>query len=168
MKKNNAIFILLTCLLTLPVVVYAQNLTSLNTSFGQIGGSINAFTNGIVRSLITLFATAAMAAFFFGIVQYIWGFREGKQEQISNGRKFMVWSLLALFVMFSVWGIIYFFQDVLGVGGNNRMTIPGIQVGGSGGGAGSPLGGSCSSITTMNTCASTPGCVWNLSNSTCQ
>lgn len=167
MKKNNAFLISLTLLLTLPLVAYAQGVTSLNTSFGQIGGSINAFTSGIVKSLITLFATMAMAAFFFGIVKYIWGFRNGEEKEITNGKKFMIWSLLALFVMFSVWGIIIFFQNTLGIGGNNRILIPEVQIGGSAGSANN------SPLTPSNVganCTSNPECSGGTTckNFTCQ
>lgn len=140
MKKINAFVVTLISSLCLPVVTYAQDLDS---SFRNLGGSINSFRDNIVTSLITLFATMAMAAFFFGLVQYIWGVREGDKTKISNGNKFMVAGLGALFVMFSIWGIIFFFQKTLGIDGKNTIIIPQVQIGGSPNTApSSPLGGS--------------------------
>jgi len=129
MKKiRNVWAAIITGIIFLPSGVSAQTgVEKVKTGLGDIGGIINVFTGSIVRSLATLFATAAMVAFFFGIVQFIWGSREGKPDVMTNGKKFMVWGLVALFVMFSVWGIITYVQQIFGVT-QNTITIPTIQI----------------------------------------
>jgi hypothetical protein len=81
-----------------------------------------------------------MVAFFFGIVQFIWGTRDGDPTRAKNGKNFMLWGLIALFVMFSVWGIITYVQQIFGVT-QNTITIPTIQINTGTGGGGGNTGG---------------------------
>lgn len=135
MKKNRSVraFILTSVVILLPALAFAAGeAQQLTQSFGSVKTVIDSFTTSIVSSLITLFATAALVAFFYGIVQYIWGLRDGKPEKINAGNKFIVWGLIALFVMFSVWGIIIFFQRIFFQGiDTSKITVPKIELGGS-------------------------------------
>lgn len=122
--------LLLIGLIAAPTLLFAQGVGPevVTKGFSTLGGLVTSFTQTIVRSLATLFATAAMVAFFYGIVQYIWGIREGDQNKIKDGNKFMVWGLVALFVMFSVWGIINLAQRIFGIQGQNTIIIPSIEL----------------------------------------
>lgn len=137
MKKTTLRTVLLIGLMSLPMFALAQSTaTEINQGFTTFGGVINTLTNTIVRSLATLFATAAMVAFFFGIVKYIIGIRNGDAGENQKGKTFMVWSLVALFVMFSVWGIVTYVQRIFGIQNNSTITIPDIRLQGSGGSTG--------------------------------
>ncbi len=140
MKKNRSVraFIVTGSMFAFSFVAFAAGeaqAAQLSSSFMSIGSIVNSFTNNIVNALVTLFATAALVAFFFGIVQYIWGMRDGKPEKVKNGNSFMVWGLIGLFVMFSVWGIIIFFQTVLGLQNDRTIYIPEIRMQQGSGGA---------------------------------
>jgi succinate dehydrogenase/fumarate reductase cytochrome b subunit len=108
----------------------------INTGITNLSTIVSTLTNTLVKSLGTLFATAAMVAFFFGVVQYIWGAREGDEAKIKKGNIFMKWSMLALFIMFSLWGIIIYVQKIFGIDGQSTIIIPSIQLETDGG---SPL-----------------------------
>ena len=124
------LFICIVSFVSIPTLVFAQATTKpITDGFLSFKTIIDTFSQTIVRSLATLFATAAMVAFFFGIVQFIWGSREGKPEVMSKGKNFMVWGLVALFVMFSVWGIINYAQRIFGIQGQNTIIIPQIELG---------------------------------------
>jgi hypothetical protein len=142
MKKNRRVHaIIFTSIASaVPVFASAQGVTQVTSAFNGVGTIVNSFTTNIVTALITLFATAAMAAFFYGIVQYIWGVREAKPDKVTAGNKFMVWGLVALFVMFSVWGIIIFIQNIFGIQGQNTIVIPKVQIQNSSGGTGNNNG----------------------------
>lgn len=132
--------------LVLTTVVGAQTTATAGAQagLGTFAGLITTFNNTVVKALGTLFMSAGVIAFFFGIVQYIWGLRQGDTNKVSIGNQFMVWGLVALFVMFSVYGIIKFFQGALLPSGSNTITIPDINFGGTGstgagtGGTGAP------------------------------
>ena len=133
MKKNRSVraFIFIGSMFAFSFAASAAGeaqAAQLGSSFMSIGSIVNSFTNNIVNALVTLFATAALVAFFFGIVQYIWGMRDGKPEKVKNGNSFMIWGLIGLFVMFSVWGIIIFFQTVLGLQTDRTIYIPEIKM----------------------------------------
>lgn len=125
MKKLFILFLIpLSSLFLLTSTASAQGI-----QFTTLGDLITSFNNTIVRALGTLFMSAGVVAFLFGVVQYIWGLREGNQDQVSKGNRFMIWGLVALFVMFSVYGIIKFFQQLLPAGSTNSITIPEVNFG---------------------------------------
>lgn len=125
MKKiRNGILFLITSLCT--SFIYAQE-NSAVTGFKNLGSLVDTFTGSIVKALITLFSTLALAAFFFGIVRFIFGLRDGKEQVITEGKKFMGWGLAALFVMFSVFGIITWGQGIFGIQGKTDIVIPQIK-----------------------------------------
>lgn len=67
----------------------------------------------LVEAAIPIMAGIGLLGFFWGLVRYI--FSQGSEQQKVEGKQIMVYGLIALFVMFSVWGIINFFQtDLLG------------------------------------------------------
>ena len=125
----------------IPSIVFAQS-GSVNDGFEKVGGLIDSFTTNIVQALVTLMLGLAVVSFFYGIVQYIWGLREGNAEKAKTGSSFMVWGLIALFVMFSVWGIIAYAQDLFKIQALRTLTAPSVIIGGSGqaGASGLPNG----------------------------
>ena len=118
------------------------NATNAVQGIGTFAGLINAFTQTVVKATGTLFMALAMVAFLYGIVQYIWGGRGGDSTKIGKGNTFIKWSLVALFVMFSVYGIIKFAQTFI-CGGkecDNTITIPDINFGGKSSNSGTTNG----------------------------
>lgn len=92
----------------------------------------NTLATGVVTSLGYLMFTLAVVAFLWGMVQFIWNARSGDAGKgVENGKQFMLWGLIALFVMFSVWGIIKFTQGVFNIQGQTSIIIPNIKVLGS-------------------------------------
>lgn len=112
------------------VSAQSASVTSVNQGIGTFASLITNFTQSIVKATGTLFMALAMVAFFYGIVQYIWGAREGDSKKIQVGNEFIKWSLVALFVMFSVYGIIRFFQVFICNGPcSETIIIPDINFG---------------------------------------
>lgn len=79
----------------------------------------NNITNNVLTSAATLLITAAFVLFFYGVVVFILGrvSSAGDLKDIEKGKQFMLWGLIALFVMVSVWGIIKLAQDLLDIKG---------------------------------------------------
>lgn len=80
------------------------------TTFASLVGTI---VSGLLNAVATLFISLAVLAFFYGVVKYIIGLRGGDPNETKKGNEFIIWSLVALFVMFSIYGIITFGQDIL-------------------------------------------------------
>lgn len=98
-----------------PTVALAQG-----TTFRDVATT---FIQTVITSLMGLFAAIAIAGFFYGIVIYLLGSRSGDSEKIKKGNSFVIWGLVALFVLSSLWGIIYIVQDFFGVT-NSTIFIP--------------------------------------------
>ncbi len=153
MKKSIALTSLLTLFFLLPALLSAQvTAASAQQGLTTFAGIITTFNNTIVKALGTLFMSASVVAFFYGIVQYVWGIRGGKIEAINAGKEFMMWALLALFVMFSVYGIIKFFQKIVPGLDSTSITIPNVIFEGSAGGGGTAGSGGVNQQQTVYTC----------------
>lgn len=133
MKKSFIIAtVSLTSFFVLSSVVFAQGATANTaiTGINSLSGIVEAFTSTLVKAVGTLFLAGGVVAFFYGVVQYIWGIREGVPAEITKGNKFMGYGLLALFVMFSVYGIIQFAQGTIMPGVDfKNIVIPELNFG---------------------------------------
>ncbi len=139
MKKTIVLTFLSALVLLAPSLVMAEvSAVSAQQGLTTFGTLITTFNNTIIKALGTLFMSASVVAFFYGIVQYVWGIRDGKLEAINAGKEFMIWALVALFVMFSVYGIIKFFQKIVPGLDSASITIPNVIFQGGGGGTAVP------------------------------
>ncbi len=110
---------LITLGIFLPSVVFAEYLSG-------TGGIIKGIGNNIIGPLIPIVFALALLFFFWGVAQYIRTSGDAKQE----GRMIMVWGVVALFVMSSIWGLVKFIgSDFLGIkeSDNTTIKIPNIQ-----------------------------------------
>jgi fumarate reductase subunit D len=65
--------------------------------------SINTIT-GLLNKIIPILMIIATIIFLWGVIQYITA--GGEEEKIKTGRNYMIFGLIALFVMVAVWGIV--------------------------------------------------------------
>lgn len=84
-------------------------------TFAQFVGSgstgiIGAF-NTIVIPVIFAFA---FAAFVYGVVNYFL-LHPGDEEKRAEGRQFVMWGVLAMALLFSVWGLVNMLLSTLGI-----------------------------------------------------
>jgi TRAP-type C4-dicarboxylate transport system permease small subunit len=63
----------------------------------------------ITSILIPLAFALCLLYFFWGIAKYIRG--AGDEKAVEEGRRIMVWGVVALFVVSSIWGIIVFIRQ---------------------------------------------------------
>lgn len=118
MKKTFLKFLFLFTALT-PAFAYAQQ-----AGFQTLTGIVNQIGT-IVKLLIPIVFGLAVLGFFWGVVKYI--FAQGSEDSKADGKKIMLWALVALFVMVSAFGIIRLAQRTLGVGENDTIRVPTIE-----------------------------------------
>lgn len=82
--------------------------------------------SNITNALIPIAVTLAVLAFFWYLIKFIW---YGKEDAVSKkvGLAGMGWSVVALFVMVSIWGLVGFIGSITGVGQGGKVPIPTIQ-----------------------------------------
>ena len=80
----------------------------------------------IVQKLIPLAFGIAILGFFWGLAKYI--FSAGNEESKVDGKKIMLYGLIAIFVMASVFGIVRLAQNTLGTTENSALQPPVINI----------------------------------------
>jgi len=114
-KMKKIINIVLLGVIVLPSIAFGA-------AFEGTQGLITAF-GGIVGSLLPIVAGLALLYFFWGLAKFI--LRAGEEKGREEGKQIMMWGIIALFVMVSIWGIVGFISDDLfGVGNGGSMPNP--------------------------------------------
>ena len=121
MKKNNKIFThrlsftVLFAILLSPVLSYA--------ALGGLKGLLIDFAS-LLNQIIRVVFGLAVVFFFWGTGQFI--LHSDDEKSRNEGKQKMLWSVIALFVMASIVGIIYFIGGLLGI--SVAGPLPGIVV----------------------------------------
>jgi len=77
---------------------------------------------GLIQGLIPVVIGLGVLVFLWGVLQYVIAKDDSGKEQ---GRVFMLWGIIALFVMVSVWGLVNILRETLDLD-NATPTAPGI------------------------------------------
>jgi len=87
--------------LVMPAIASAQ---TLQIFIGVIGD--------IVGMLVSICSMLALVVFFYGLGVFI--LNSGDEKKMEEGKSWMVWSIVAVFVLITIWGIIGFLQKTVG------------------------------------------------------
>ena len=93
------------------VQAYAQSEGNIQSLIIDVGGLINVLT-GVAFAL-------ALLVFFWGLAVFI--FQTGDESRVSDGKRLMIWGIIALFVATSIWGIVALLQETFGAGGDTPI-----------------------------------------------
>lgn len=109
--------------LAIPLSAFAQSTTCLGEfkKSGTIGGLFDYIFCLINSSVIPLLFAIALVVFIWGVVQFISGAEN--EEKREKGRQFMLWGILGLAVMVSVWGLVAIFNKSFGFD-NKTNSLP--------------------------------------------
>jgi len=111
MKLRTVKFILPTVAFALPGLAYAR-------TFGDIIDSLKIW----LGNLVPLAIGVAVIVFIWGMIVFIGN--SGSEEKRAEGRHRMIWGVIALFAIVSVWGLVGFVREsILGPGSENP-TVP--------------------------------------------
>jgi len=75
----------------------------------------------ISKSIIPLIFALAVAMFIWGVAQYV--INSDEEAKKAKGKSFMIWGIIALFVMVSMWGLV----SIIGNTFNLGNTVPQVQ-----------------------------------------
>lgn len=101
-----------------------QNVAA-NTAVGGSLINLIALVQNIVARLVPLGIGMAVVALFFGIVMFVVTGRDDQKKR-DEWLKWMMYSVLGLFVMVAIWGLVGFLASVLGVGVGGSAPTPSI------------------------------------------
>ncbi|MEK7576729.1 MAG: hypothetical protein AAB482_03470 [Patescibacteria group bacterium] len=89
-------------------------------AFTAQSGALTEVTTFIQEAIIPFLIVIATLVFLFGIIRYVTA--GGDEEKTKQGRNLMIFGIIALAVMISVWGIVKFVVQATGFG---DTAIPG-------------------------------------------
>ncbi len=102
---------------TMPALAFAQNLP--NTS-GLT--AIVTFIGNTVKALIPIVFGLAIVYFFWGLATYIRA--AGDPKKAAEGKSIMIYGVIAIAVMISIYGLVAWLQNVLGITPGTTVTVP--------------------------------------------
>ncbi len=103
------------------IVVAAWSLPLLAFAVGA--GGVNGLLNqaqDVLARLVPLLISAAVVLFLYGVLTYV--LAGGDEEKREAGRHTMIYGLIAIFVMVSVWGLVNLLRDSLQL--NTSTAVP--------------------------------------------
>lgn len=99
--------------LAMPLMVSAQQVVVILSRFRQI-----------LDLLIPIFITIAVLFFFWGLIEYI----KGGPEDKDKGKFYMIWAVIALFVMVSIFGIIGLIGNTFDIRQGQTIILPQVPI----------------------------------------
>jgi hypothetical protein len=113
---------LLSIVVLFPLVSLAQPNFDyfISTQDGQ-GGLLVEFSEA-VAFLIPLLISIALLVFIWGMATFIYA--SGNEDAIEGGKRKMIWGILALFTIVSVWGLVALLVEITGVQQGAQVTVP--------------------------------------------
>ena len=94
----------------------AADLTFLDTLTKQVGKAVG--------SLIPIMFALALIWFFWGLIKFIRS--AGDPKEAANGKNIMIYGVIAIAVMISIYGIVFWLQNLLGISNVPTVTPPGV------------------------------------------
>lgn len=81
-------------------------LDSISKLIDGIGNILSVSVSAVLFSLATL-------TFFAVVINFIWKRRSGDGHGLEQAKQMLGWTVIGLFVMFSIWGLVLFLQNNL-------------------------------------------------------
>ena len=106
--------VILAALAFAPALAFAQELGNIERLVESVGR--------LVGLALPIVVGLALLAFFWGLVKFI--FAQGNEEGAADAKKIMLWGLVALFVMVSVWGLVRFIGNAFDIDQGETIIVP--------------------------------------------
>ncbi|MFA7216754.1 MAG: hypothetical protein WC095_02125 [Candidatus Paceibacterota bacterium] len=101
-------------------------------AFGNEGGtfkSVVAYVISILNLMVPIMFGAALVVFFWGLSKFV--INSGNEAELSKGKNYMLWGILALFILFSYRTIVTLVVNDLEFGkGGDGSAMPFLPTGG--------------------------------------
>lgn len=108
---------ILSVMLLTPLLASAQ-LENVDSLLGSIGN--------LVEAALPIVVGIALLGFFWGLAQFV--FAAGDESKKDEAKSHMIWGIVALFVMVSVWGLVQFVGEAVDVEqGGGSGSIPSVD-----------------------------------------
>ena len=96
-----------------PTPATAPLCSSIQLSSATLGTMVTWASCTLIKLVVPFLFTLAMVGFIFGIITYY--LNPTNEEKRKNGKTFMIWGIIALFVMISMWGLVGVLSNTFGI-----------------------------------------------------
>jgi hypothetical protein len=112
--------ILLALPLLFPVLASAQEASDVDLKITDLG-SIFAIIYRIIQVSVPIIIALAVLVFLWGVFRYV---VSNAAEDKDKARGTMIWGIVGIFVMVSVWGLVGILQTTFGVNDTDALPVP--------------------------------------------
>ena len=70
-----------------------------------------------------LLISLTVLAIMYGLFQFIWGGNAANKEKQDEGKKIIIWGVVALSVMVGIWGLVSIVTGTFGIGNEGPQTV---------------------------------------------
>lgn len=92
-----------------------------SVDFGWINSIVTSLS-ALITALVPVVIGLGLLFFIWGLVQYIAA--SGDEAAKEEGKRKMIWGVIALFVIVAVWGLVALLGELVGVGQGSAVTMP--------------------------------------------
>lgn len=97
-----------------PVLAFAAGFTGIETLVIQL--------QGVLSRVVPLLFALAIAYFFWGVIKFIRS--AGDPKEAAAGKSIMIYGVIAIAVMASIYGLVGWLQNTLNVTGGGTIQLP--------------------------------------------
>ncbi len=103
----------------IPSLLFAAGPTAASGSgcgakgFGTLANILNWASCILIDSVLPLLVSLAVVGFVYGIITYF--LNPDNEEKRKGGKQFMIWGLIGLFAIISLWGLVGVLSNTFGV-----------------------------------------------------
>lgn len=102
----------------LPAIAFA----ALDTTRGI--GKVVKLASDLISTLVPVVISLAVLFFLYGLAKYIWNVGDEKEK----GKDMMIWGIIGLFVMVSIWGLVNLLGETFGLNQSINIINPVQQI----------------------------------------
>jgi membrane protease YdiL (CAAX protease family) len=103
-------------------------LPAMATSINTFKDLVDRAVNTIIAPIVPLLIGLAVLVFLYGVLNFTFSEGGAKKEE---GKQYMIWGIVGLFVMVSVWGLVAILQGTFNLDNktqNIEMSIPDVTI----------------------------------------
>ena len=105
----------------LPGLIFAQQYSNSSGGFGSFGASLGTIS-GYIQSLIYFVIGLAVLLFIIGLIQFVTS--GGDEEKRVAARNTIIWGIIVIFVMSSVWGLVRILSSTFQLTNSTPTDLP--------------------------------------------
>lgn len=102
-----------------PILAFAQTTTPPLSNLNNVNGLLNSVLSILKGPIFQILMALVVLFFFWEIVMWV---RAAPGEEKADRGKGVLMSIVAIFILFTLWGVISFISDSTGISGTQTPT----------------------------------------------